>query len=142
VQENYSSELPLLPGASEAVARIAEQWPLGLASSSNREVIDLVLDRSGLAALFATTVSSEEVSRGKPAPDVYLQACGRLGVEPASAAAVEDSHNGLRSANAAGMRVVAIPNEHYPPAPDALQLADVVVDRIADLTPAAIEPPD
>jgi HAD superfamily hydrolase (TIGR01509 family) len=130
----YEAELPLLPGAREAVERLAERWPLGLASSSNRPVIDLVLDRMGVADRFAATVSSEEVGRGKPAPDVYLEAARRLGVDPAACAAVEDSENGIRSAHAAQMRVLAIPNPHFPPAQDALALADVVLPDLDALT--------
>jgi HAD superfamily hydrolase (TIGR01509 family) len=137
--ERYRSRLPLLPGAVEAVERIAAGWPLGVASSSNRRLIDLVLELSGLAPKFRATVSSEEVARGKPAPDVYLEAARRLGVEPADAAAVEDSESGIRSASAAGMRVVAIPNRSFRPSEEALDLADVVLDSLAELTPAAIE---
>ena len=111
----YDADLPLLPGAVEAVERLGERWPLALASSSNRPLIDRVLELSGLARWFRVTVSSEEVARGKPAPDVYLEAAQRLGVDPASAAAVEDSHNGIRAARAAGMAVIAIPNPHFPP---------------------------
>jgi HAD superfamily hydrolase (TIGR01509 family) len=136
----YREELPLLDGAVEAVEALAARWPLGLASSSNRELIDLVLRVSGLERWFAATVSSEEVPRGKPAPDVYLEAARRLGVPPGRCAAVEDSENGIRSAKAAGMRVVAIPNPQYPPAEDALAAADVVLPTVAALTPAAIEP--
>jgi HAD superfamily hydrolase (TIGR01509 family) len=106
----YRERLPLIPGAVEAVQRVAAAFPLGLASSSNRPLIDAVLAGSGLATSFAVTVSSEEVPRGKPAPDVYLEAARRLGVDPARCGAVEDSHSGIRSARAAGMRVVAIPN--------------------------------
>ena len=136
----YREELPLLPGAVEAVEALAARWPLGLASSSNREVIDLVLSVSGLERLFAATVSSEEVARGKPAPDVYLEAARRLAVPAERCAAVEDSENGIRSARAAGMRVVAIPNPQYPPADDALAAADVVLPTVAELTPSAIGP--
>jgi HAD superfamily hydrolase (TIGR01509 family) len=136
----YREELPLLDGAVEAVEALAARWPLGLASSSNRELIDLVLRVSSLERWFAATVSSEEVPRGKPAPDVYLEAARRLGVPPERCAAVEDSENGIRSAKAAGMRVVAIPNPQYPPAEDALAAADVVLPTVADLTPAAVEP--
>jgi HAD superfamily hydrolase (TIGR01509 family) len=135
----YRRELPLIDGAVEAVERLAERWPLGLASSSNRELIDLVLKLSGLARYFRVTVSSEEVSRGKPAPDVYLEAARRLGVAPDCCAAVEDSENGIRSAKAAGMRVLAIPNPVYPPAEDALALADDVLTSIKELTAAIIE---
>jgi HAD superfamily hydrolase (TIGR01509 family) len=136
----YREELPLLPGAVEAVDALAARWPLALASSSNRELIDLVLRVSGLERLFAATVSSEEVARGKPAPDVYLEAARRLDVPAERCAAVEDSENGISSAKAAGMRVVAIPNPQYPPADDALAAADLVLPTVADLTPAAVEP--
>ncbi|MFL5930191.1 MAG: HAD family hydrolase [Gaiellaceae bacterium] len=136
--ERYRSQLPLLPGAVEAVERIAARWPLGVASSSNRVLIDLVLELSGLAPSFRATVSSEEVARGKPAPDVYLEAAQRLGVEPTHAAAVEDSNAGIRSASAAGMRVVAIPNRSFPPGDEPLALADVVLESLAELTPETI----
>ncbi len=132
--EAYRRELPLLPGAVEAVRRTAESFPLGLASSSNREVFDAVLDLAGIADCFSATVSSEEVPRGKPAPDVYLEAARRLGVAPERCAAVEDSHAGIRSAKSAGMRVVAIPNASYPPDDEALELADAVVRSLDDLT--------
>jgi HAD superfamily hydrolase (TIGR01509 family) len=130
----YHEELPLFPGAVAAVERLAVHWPLGLASSSNRELIDLVLVLSGLGRSFRATVSSEEVARGKPAPDVYLEAAHRLGVDPKTCAAVEDSENGIRAARAAGMRVVAIPNAQYPPAAEALVQADEVIASLDDLT--------
>jgi HAD superfamily hydrolase (TIGR01509 family) len=113
--EDYRRDLPLIAGARDAVQRLAARWPLALASSSNREVIDVVLQASGLADAFDATVSSEEVARGKPAPDVYLEAATRLGVAPGDAAAVEDSTNGLLAALAAGMAVVATPNRSRPP---------------------------
>lgn len=131
----YGERLPLVPGAVEVVRRVAAWFPLGLASSSNRELIDRALDVSGLAECFAATVSSEEVARGKPAPDVYLEAARRLGVAPGRCAAVEDSHGGIRSAKAAGMRVVAIPNPTYPPDEEALAQADAVIDSLDELTP-------
>jgi HAD superfamily hydrolase (TIGR01509 family) len=136
----YREEIPLLPGAVATVRLLAARWPLGLASSSNRELIDLVLETSGLAPYFTATVSSEEVPRGKPAPDVYLEAAGRLGVDARRCAAVEDSENGIRSAKDAGMRVIAIPNPQYPPADEALALADVVLQSTAALTPEVVEP--
>jgi len=134
----YREHLPLIPGAVEAVERLAGSFTLGVASSSNRELIDLVLELSGLGRHFAATVSSEEVPRGKPAPDVYLEAMRRLGAEPASTAAIEDSSNGIRAAHAAGMRVIALPNAHYPPAPDALVLADAVIASPDELTPELV----
>jgi HAD superfamily hydrolase (TIGR01509 family) len=130
----YRSELPLIPGAVEAVRRMADAFRLGLASSSNRELIDLVLELTELAPLFEATVSSEEVGRGKPAPDVYLEALRRMDISGADAAAIEDSHNGIRAAHAAGMRVVAIPNPHFPPDAEALALADVTLESIDALT--------
>ena len=136
--ERYRGELPLIPGAVETVERLAARWPLGLASSSNRELIDAALEASGLARHFRVTVSSEEVARGKPAPDVYLEAARRLEVAPEHCAAVEDSQNGIRSAKAAGMRVIAIPNRRFPPGEDALAEADVVLDSIAELTPEVV----
>jgi HAD superfamily hydrolase (TIGR01509 family) len=131
----YREKLPLLPGAREAVLAAAEQWPLGLASSANREIIDLVLELAELEDAFTATVSSEEVAHGKPAPDVYLEAARRLGVAAAGCTAVEDSSNGLRSAAAAGMTVVALPNPRFPPAADALALATVVIGSLDELEP-------
>jgi HAD superfamily hydrolase (TIGR01509 family) len=136
--ERYRQELPLIPGAVEAVQRLAARWPLGLASSSNRELIDAALEAAGISRYFRVTVSSEEVERGKPAPDVYLEAARRLGVAPDRCAAIEDSHNGIRSAKAAGMRVIAIPNRRFPPSEEALADADVLLDSIAELNPEVV----
>ena len=130
----YGKSLPLIDGAVEAVERLAARWPLGVASSSNRDVIDAVLAAADIADKFVATVSSEEAARGKPAPDVYLEAARRIGVDAEDCAAVEDSRNGIRSAHAAGMRVIAIPNVHYPPSDDALAAADVVLASLDELT--------
>jgi HAD superfamily hydrolase (TIGR01509 family) len=132
--ERYRDDLPLLDGAVDAVRRLAGEFRLAVASSSNRPLIEAVLDTAGVADAFAVTVSSEEVERGKPAPDVYLEAARRLGVPAERCAAIEDSSNGLRAAHAAGMRVLALPNAHYPPAPEALALADVVLSSPDELT--------
>ena len=140
VETIYRWHLPAVPGARDAVERLAEHWPLGLASSSNRELIELALELLNVADRFAATVSSEEVSRGKPAPNVYLEAARRLQVEPTRAAAIEDSHNGILAAKAAGMRVLVIPNRHFPPGEDALAQADVVLESLAGLTAEAVEP--
>jgi HAD superfamily hydrolase (TIGR01509 family) len=136
----YREQVPLIAGAVEAVEALAARWPLGLASSSNRELIDFVLEVSGLDRLFRATVSSEEVPRGKPAPDVYLEAARRLRASSERCVGIEDSENGILSAKAAGMRVIAIPNPRYPPAEHALVEADVVLDSIAALTPDVVEP--
>ena len=135
----YRAHLPLLPGAVEAVRALSARWRLAVASSAPKSLIEAVLDASGLRAAFAASVSSEEVPRGKPAPDVYLEAAARLGVQPGNCAAVEDSSNGLRSAAAAGLTVIAVPRPEYPPAPDALGQARVVLGSLTELTPAVID---
>jgi HAD superfamily hydrolase (TIGR01509 family) len=134
----YSEHLPLLPGAVDAVRGLAPHYRLAVASSAPKSLIETVLDASGLRSLFAAAVSSEEVPRGKPAPDVYLEAAARLGVPPVGCAAVEDSSNGLRSAAAAGLAVIAVPRPEYPPAPDAIKRARVVLDSLAELTPLVV----
>jgi HAD superfamily hydrolase (TIGR01509 family) len=135
----YRDKLPLLPGATEAVERLAARWPLGLASSSNPEVIDLALLESGLDRHFSAWVSSEEVGRGKPAPDVYLEAARRLGMTATGCVAIEDSANGIRSARAAGMRVIAAPNEEFAPGRQALARANRVIGSLDELTPGLVE---
>ena len=140
VAARYREELPLLPGAVEAVRRL-KRWPLGLATSANREIIELFLELSRLGESFEVTLSTEEVGEGagKPAPDVYLEACRRLDVVLARAAAVEDSTNGLKAAHAAGMHVIAVPNAHFPPQPDALAVADVRIAGLDELTAELVE---
>jgi HAD superfamily hydrolase (TIGR01509 family) len=136
--EAYRGHLPLVPGAVEAVERLAARFPLAVASSSNRPLIDAVLEIAGIAQYFKATVSSEEVPRGKPAPDVYLEAARRLGVAPERCAAVEDSHGGIRAAKAAGMFVIAFPNPTYPPDEESLAQADVVIRSLDELTPELV----
>jgi HAD superfamily hydrolase (TIGR01509 family) len=135
--QRYASGPPWVPGALDAVRRLAAAFTLGLASSSNRELIDAVLAAGGIGGLFRATVSSEEVPRGKPAPDVYLEAARRLGADPAACVAIEDSHNGIRAAKAAGMACIAIPNAHFPPG-DAAAEADLLLGSIADLDVEAV----
>jgi len=137
--ERYRADLPLIPGSVASVRRIGERFPLALASSSSRVLIDQVLATAGLTGAFTVTLSTEEVPRGKPFPDVYLAAADKLGRSPAACAAVEDSSNGLRSAAAAGFAVVAVPHGVYPPAADALALASLVVSDISELTVEAID---
>jgi HAD superfamily hydrolase (TIGR01509 family) len=138
MSSSYREQLPLIPGAREAVERMARVFPLAIASSSNRPLIAVALELAGLTEYFRATVSSEEVARGKPAPDVYLEASRRLGVTPDVCSAIEDSNSGIASAEAAGMTVVAIPNRRYPPDADALERAVVVLGSIAELTPDMI----
>jgi HAD superfamily hydrolase (TIGR01509 family) len=135
----YREQLPLMPGAVEAVERLAARWPLGLASSSNPEVIELVLSESGLERHFSAWVSSTQVGPGKPAPDVYLEAARRLGVDPKDCVAIEDSENGIKSAHAAGMPVIAIPNPQFRPPAEILALANHVAGSLDDLTPELVE---
>jgi len=139
MEERYRRHLPLLPGAVKAVRSLRRRWPLALASSANREIIDFALEVAGLAGEFGATVSSEEVQSGKPAPDVYLEAAHRLGVQADRCVAIEDSSNGMRSAAAAGMAVLAVPNEHYPPSADALALAAARVNTLLEVTPELVE---
>ncbi len=134
MEARYAEHLPLVDGAVEAVERLGRAFRLGLASSSNRPLIEVVLEKAGLAELFEATVSSEEVARGKPAPDVFLEAARRLGIPPEACAAIEDSGNGIRAARTAGMLVFAIPNRRYPPPADVLALADAVLESLSDLT--------
>jgi HAD superfamily hydrolase (TIGR01509 family) len=136
--ERYREHLPLLPGTAGAVRRMAAAWPVGLASSSPRRLIDAVLDRAGLSDCFTVTISTEEVARGKPAPDVYLVAAQRLDAEPARCVAIEDSSNGLRSARAAGFRVIAVPRPEFPPDPDVLAAAARTLDGLDGLTVALV----
>ena len=135
----YGDAPPLIPGAVDAVRGCADRWPLAVASSSNPELIQVVLEAAGLHDVIPVVVSSQEVPRGKPSPDVYLEAARRLGADPGDCAAVEDSHNGILSAKAAGMRVVAIPNPHFPPDEEALAHADVVLRSIRELTVEVLE---
>jgi HAD superfamily hydrolase (TIGR01509 family) len=126
---------PLLPGAAAAVAALAPRWALGLASSANRSLIELVLELADMRARFQAVVSAEEVAHGKPAADVYLEAARRLHARPERCAAIEDSSNGLRAARTAGMLLVAIPNRDFPPSADALALADAVIGSLGELRP-------
>jgi len=134
----YRERIPFLPGAVEAVRRLAAGWPLGLASSAPAVLIETVLQAADLGSYFQVTMSTEQVPHGKPAPDIYLAVTDRLGVSPAACAAVEDSSNGLRSAAAARLHVIAIPHPKYPPDPDALAAASLVLPSLAGLTPEAV----
>jgi HAD superfamily hydrolase (TIGR01509 family) len=137
--KRYAVRLPLIPGAVETVERLAGRWRLGLATSSPRVLIDAVLDASGLTDAFEATVSTEEVAAGKPSPAVYQAVIERLGVRPGKTVAIEDSSNGLRAAAAAGLVVVAVPNQAFPPAADALALARARVSDLAEITPELVE---
>ena len=134
----YTEHVPLMAGAVEAVRRLAARWPLGLASSSPETLIQTVLQSAGLPSCFTVVMSTEQVAHGKPAPDIYLAVTAALGYLPPDCAAVEDSSNGLRSAGAAGLRVIAVPQPQYPPDPDALAQASLVLPSLAGLTTDAV----
>ena len=138
MQARYRDGVPLMPGAAGAVRRLAARWPLGLASSSPPALIDAVLDGAGLRECFRVTLSTEQVSHGKPAPDIYLAVTGQLGCPPERCAAVEDSTNGLRSAASAGLQVIAVPHPRYPPEPAALHAARLVLTGLDGLTVQAV----
>jgi HAD superfamily hydrolase (TIGR01509 family) len=138
MQARYRDGVPLMPGAAEAVRRLAARWPLGLASSSPPVLIGAALDGAGLRECFTATLSTEQVRRGKPAPDIYLAVTDQLGFAPAACAAVEDSTNGLRSAAAAGLQVIAVPHPRYPPEPAALHAARLVLTGLDGLTAQAV----
>jgi HAD superfamily hydrolase (TIGR01509 family) len=134
----YTEHVPLMDGAVDAVHRIAARWPLAVASSAPAVLIQTVLQSAGLRSCFSVVMSTEQVVHGKPAPDIYLAVTAALGFPPPDCAAVEDSSNGLRSAAAAGLRVIAIPQPQYPPDPDALARAGLVLPSLAGLTPDAV----
>jgi HAD superfamily hydrolase (TIGR01509 family) len=131
----YGERLPLLPGAVDAVRRLAESYPLAVASSSPPELIEFATTRAGIRSCFAGIVSADSVERGKPAPDVFLAAASLLGVPSDAVAVFEDSTAGIVAGKAAGMRVIAIPNPHFPPSPEALRQADVVLGSLLELRP-------
>jgi HAD superfamily hydrolase (TIGR01509 family) len=136
--ERYAEHLPLLPGAVDAVLRMAARWPVGVASSAPRALIETVLDATSLRPVFGAVMSTEEISRGKPAPDIYLAVASLLGKRPSACVAVEDSSNGLRAAAGAGYQVIAVPRPEYPPAPDAMATARLVLGSLAELTTDAV----
>ncbi len=134
----YHKQVPFMDGAVDAVHRFARRWPLGLASSSPPRLIHTVLQSADLSDCFRVVMSTEQVRRGKPAPDIYLAVTAELGYPAGECAAVEDSSNGLRSAAAAGLRVIAIPQPRYPPDPDALALASLVLPSLTALSTDAV----
>ncbi len=136
--DRYRERVPFLDGAIDAVRRMAARWPLGVASSAPAVLIETVLESAGLRPAFSVVMSTEQVAHGKPAPDIYLAVTAALGCPPPDCAAVEDSSNGLRSAAAAGLRVIAIPQPDYPPDPDALAGASLVLPSLAGLTADAV----
>lgn len=134
----YHHQLDILPGAVEAVRRMAELGPVGIASSSPRELIEALVRELGLTDVIQVIVSTEEVGRGKPAPDGFLAACAKLGATPRHTVAVEDSTNGIRSGLAAGMPVVAVPQDFHRPPQDLLDACSAVLPDLDGLTPELV----
>jgi len=134
----YTAEVPLLPGAREAVEAVRSRWPLGIASGSDRVLLDTVLAATGLAGSFAATVSGNEVARGKPAPLIYQEVCRRLGSAPATCLAIEDSEAGIESALAAGMSVVAVPRPGFEPDGAVLARATAVLPDLTLISPELV----
>lgn len=134
----YRRGIHVLPGAARAVAELGNAYPLAVASSSPRELIPVALQLAGFGDAFRAIVSSDEVERGKPSPDVYLLAAERLGVDPRACLAIEDSSNGIRAAVAAGMATIAVPTQAYPPSREVLALARLVLPSLEELTLEAI----
>lgn len=138
MKRKYHAGVPLLPGADQAVRRMAERWPIAICSSSPRRLIDAVAAEMGWDALLGAKVSTEEVPRGKPHPDGHLRAAELLGIAPERCVVIEDAANGIRSAIAAGMKVVAVPPHFNPPDAALLATADLVIDQLDELTVAAV----
>lgn len=132
---SYHERIPFKPGAVELVQRTGERYPLGLASGSLRELIDIVVAAPEFAGHFGAVVSADEVGRGKPHPDVYLETARRLGVAPEACVCLEDSGHGIDAGKAAGMRVIAVPDARFMPKAEALARADAVVTSLSEVTP-------
>jgi HAD superfamily hydrolase (TIGR01509 family) len=131
--QRLAKHVPILDGAGEALARLYAAFPLGLATSAARAVAETALVATGWAKYFKVVVSADDVTRGKPAPDVYLRAVNLLGAQPRQTAAIEDSANGIRSAHAAQLSVIAVPNREFPPDATTLGLASRVLNTIGEL---------
>jgi HAD superfamily hydrolase (TIGR01509 family) len=131
---HYEARLPVLPGAVEAVHIAASGYPVALASGSPTELIDKVMSLTGLDKVFKTIVYGDTISRGKPAPDIYLEAARRLDVSPTTCLGIEDSANGIRSLKAAGMKAIAVPSPEYPLTKEILNLADRVLPTLEEFS--------
>ncbi len=142
VEEMLSSGSVLFPGSAACVKAFAARVPLAVASGALAPEIEIVLEHAGLRDYFAAIASASDGVRGKPAPDLYLLAMAKLGerlthaFDPAACIAIEDSQWGLQAARSAGLRCVAV--THTYPAAD-LAMADLVVERLGDLTLSKIE---
>lgn len=133
VVNRLSRGIPFLAGAGQTLERLRREFPLGLATSATRVVAETVLAKTGWKTYFRAVISADEVPRGKPAPDIYLRALELLEADPNVTTAIEDSANGIRSAHAARIAVIAIPNREFPPDANALSLATRVLPTLESL---------
>ncbi|MFO7530996.1 MAG: HAD family phosphatase [Candidatus Limnocylindrales bacterium] len=139
--EMYRAGIPWLPGALDAVDLAARHFRTALASGSHPTLVEAVTADAAIQGKFQVIVSADEVGAGKPAPDVYLVAAERLGVEPASCVCLEDSANGILAGVRAGMQVIAVPDPRFPPAQAALDRAHLVLPSLAALSLEALTRP-
>jgi beta-phosphoglucomutase-like phosphatase (HAD superfamily) len=137
MRDIYSRGIPYKPGAVGAVARAAACCPVGLASGSEKSLIQMMLADRPMAGKFMAWVCTDDMARGKPAPDVYLECARQLGVDPRACVCLEDSGAGIQSGKAAGMKVIAVPDPRFPPKPEILAMADVVLNSLEQFDPAA-----
>ncbi len=123
--------LDILPGAVELIERVSQRWPTALVSGSSRREIEACLTALGVGPRFSFFVGAEDVPRGKPAPDGYLKAAARLGVDPTHSVALEDSTAGIAAARAAGMRCIAVRAGNFAKQPQ--DAAHLIVDSLRDV---------
>jgi HAD superfamily hydrolase (TIGR01509 family) len=132
--EMYRAGIPWLPGALDAIDLAARHFRTALASGSHPTLVEAVTADAAIQGKFQVIVSADEVGAGKPAPDVYLVAAERLGVEPSSCVCLEDSGNGILAGVRAGMQVIAVPDPRFPPAEAVLDQAHLVLPTLAELS--------
>ena len=131
---HYERELPLMPGALEAVRLAASAYRIALASGSPTAIIERVLDLTGLDSVFEHVLYGDDFEHGKPAPDIYLETARRLGLLPAECVGIDDSGNGVRALKAAGMYAIAAPSPGFPLPADILALADAHLAALTDFS--------
>lgn len=128
----YEAGIPFLPGAVEAVTLAAQHYPTAVASGSHPDLLAVVMQHPDLQGKFQAVVSADEIGAGKPAPDVYLAAAARLGVDPTRCLCLEDSGNGILSGKRAGMQVIAVPDPRFPPRDEHLAQADYILNSLLE----------
>ena len=130
---HYDQRLPVLPGAVEAVRLAASAYPVALGSGSMSALITYVMHATGLDQILKVVVRGDDIPRGKPEPDIYLEAARQLGVAPADCAGVEDSGHGVMALRAAGMKVIVV-SSPWPLPESVLALTDLRLQSLADFS--------